>query len=565
MRYSQLFPHTLRTLPREHEGTPYGLLVKGGYVRGLGQGLYSFLPLGLRVFYKLKRLIAGEMKRLGGQEVLAPLVNPMELWERSGRDLLVGGDLVKFSDRAGRQMVISPTHEEAMVELLRQSMRSYRMLPVFLYQFQTKYRDEERVRIGLLRSREFIMKDGYSFHRTYADLNNFFPKVFHAYERVFRTCNVPYIVAEAGVGYMGGERSYEFLVPSERGDNVVIRCPSCGYTANQDIAIGIKPLRTQIPLPMEEVETPGCVSMDDLVTHLSVPKSGLAKTMAYHTGKGLVLAVVRGDYEVSTEKLSQVLGTPVFGLASSTELRERGLVPGYLSPLDRRDGIVVVVDTAVADSSNLVIGSGREDHHYVNANFGRDFEGDLVADIAKVWAGHRCYYCGTPMQEERAVEIGHIFKLGDFYSQRMGLSFVDERGREIHPYMGSYGIGMGRLISMIVETNSDEHGIVWPPQVAPFMVFLMSIGNSLSMKRKVEALAEALGDRALLDDRHLSPGRKFLDADLLGIPYRILLTQELLEEGKVEVKERSTGKVWKLAYQRVEDFVHYLEEQYGPV
>ncbi|MEM5947561.1 proline--tRNA ligase [Spirochaetia bacterium 38H-sp] len=563
MRYSRLFPHTTRNVPREVEGSAYELLLKGGYVRSLGHGLYSLLPMGMRVFNRLKGMIAREMLELGGQEVLTPIINPMEIWKKSGRDVLAGEDIASFKDKLGREMVISPTHEEAMVELIRQSLQSLRNLPVFLYQFQTKYREEEKARTGLIRTREFIMKDAYSFHRSYYDLNNFFPRVFHAYEKIFKSCNLPLLVAEAGVGYMGGEKSYEFLVPSDRGDNIVIRCSSCGYTANQDIAIGVKPTVTEIPRDMETVETPGISSMESLSAFLSLPLHRLAKTMAYKTTKGIVFAVVRGDYDVSREKLSIVLSEPVTGKASEKELKELGLSPGYLSPLNRMEQITIVVDDIVADSSNLVIGSGQEGLHCINANFGRDFEADFVADISRITEGHRCYYCGGDLVEERAIEIGHIFKLGEFYTKSMGLSLPDERNRSVYPHMGAYGIGMGRLMSVIVANNRDAHGIKWPASVAPFYIFLMSIGNSLYIKDKVESLEKELGNCCLLDDRHMSPGKKFRDADLLGIPYRILLTRELLDKGKVEVKERETGKTWKISYGRVKDFVEHLEKKHG--
>lgn len=568
MRYSRLFPKTLREVPKEIQSVSYRLLLKAGYVRNLGQGLFSFLPLGRKVVRHIKRIIHQEMLALGGQEVMVPVVNPFELWHRSGRDELVAGNLVRFTDRAGRELVLAPTHEEALVELVRMSLNSYRDLPAFFYQFQTKFRDEEKTRCGLVRTREFLMKDGYSFHRSFAELNNFFPRVFGAYERIFSRCGLEAIPAEAGVGYMGGDKSFEFLMPCDCGDDVLIRCPNCGYSANAEVAVGSKEIPREVPQPMEEADTPGATNMRRLSNTLDLPTSKLAKAMLFRTGEGYAMLVVRGDYEVSLEKASKVLGTPVHRLAYRGEVEALGFPVGFLSPLDldavseAASEIRVVADSAVADTPNLVFGTNRLDHHYLNVNFGRDFEADQVADIARVGEGSRCVYCDTELLRERAMELGNIFRLGDYYSRRMELHFRSENGRLIYPFMGSYGIGVGRLLAAVAETHHDEKGLVWPPKLAPFRVFLMSIGKSAKVHQLTEEIYLNLGEQCLYDDRKDSISTKFKDSDLLGIPYRVVVSARSVMSGEVEVTDRAGGEVTNVAVEALEE---YLDQLFGEV
>jgi prolyl-tRNA synthetase len=565
MLYSRLFPKTLREVPKEIQSASYRLLLKAGYVRNLGQGLFSFLPLGRKVVRHLKRIIHQEMMALDGQEVMVPVVNPFELWHRSGRDELVAASLVRFTDRAGREMVLAPTHEEALVELVRMGLNSYRDLPAFFYQFQTKFRDEEKTRCGLVRTREFIMKDGYSFHRSFAELNNFFPRIFAAYERIFRRCGLEVIAAEAGVGYMGGDKSYEFLMPSDCGDDFLIRCPNCGYSANADVAIGTKEIPREVPEPMEEVHTPGATNMRRLSKALELPTSKLAKAMLFRTGDGFAMLIVRGDYEISLEKASRVLGTQVHRLAYRGEVEGLGLPMGFLSPLELASvseaagNITVVVDTAVADTPNLVFGSNRAEYHYLNVNFGRDFEAEQVADIAMVGDGARCVYCDTELRRDRAIELGNIFRLGDFYSRRMELHFRSESGRLIYPFMGSYGIGVGRLLAAVAERYHDEKGLVWPLRLSPFRVFLMSIGKSVKVQRLTESIHEELGEDCLYDDRNDSISKKFKDGDLLGIPFRVVVSARSVINGEVEVTHRATGESVSIA---VEELPEYLAQRY---
>jgi len=542
MHYTRVLGKTLRDVPQSIRTRSYALLHRAGFVRQMAQGLFSFLPLGMRVMQNIQRIIAEEMRVLGGQEIYVPVVTPSDIWRRSGRLTWIS-ELIAFRDRHGRELVLSPTHEEAFVELVRVALSSYREMPLFLYQFQIKFRDEERTKDGLVRTKEIYMHDAYSFHRSYQDLNNFFPKTFAAYKRVFDRCGVETMPGEAGVGYIGGEKSYEFLMPTESADHAIIRCDSCNYCASKDVAVGGKKYLLEEEKSLEEVHTPRCATIDELAEFLDIPRERTAKSLVYVTPQGPVMAVVRGDYELGLEKLSGYLKYPAFRLAGDEELAAAGLVPGYLSPIGVDQRVRVVVDDAVARSSNLVFGANRAGYHLVNGNFGRDFETPDVADIALTRDEKICLQCGGRLREIKALEVGHIFKLGDYYTRAMNLTYQDERGGSTYPYMGCYGVGLGRLMDAVVRSNHDERGICWPAALAPFQVHLMSVGKSLSVKKTVEELHQELGDRALYDDRSESPGVKFTDADLIGIPLRLVVGAKHLADGKVEVKERASGEL----------------------
>ncbi|MFW5695769.1 MAG: proline--tRNA ligase, partial [Alkalispirochaeta sp.] len=520
--------------------------------RPVSQGLFSMTPLGMRVMRNLKRIIHQEMHVLGGQEVLTPVVNPREIWAQSGRDSLIEKDMIRFSDRGGRDLVLAPTHEEAMVEMVRYGLRSYRDLPVFLYQFQTKFRDEERPRCGTVRAREFVMHDAYSFHRSFTDLNNFFPKVFASYTRIFQRCNVPVIAAQAGVGYMGGERSYEFLMPSQCGDDYLVRCTQCDYSANEHVAIGVKDHHQEPPLPFERVEVPEAHSLNSAAGALTVPRERLLKAMVFRSGDSLVMAVVRGDHEVSEEKLAVVIGRPIHGRATAAQLTAHGLAGPWVSPLHipdaaRTRGMEVAIDDGAADSSNLFAALNERGVVARNANFGRDFAADRVADIISVPEGAVCIHCNTgTLQRMRVMELGNIFRLGDVYTRAMNLRVRDEGSGSVYPHMGSYGIGMGRLMAAIVDANRDDRGIIWPMEIAPFTVFLMAIGKSLSVRDMVDRVYESLGSDVLLDDRHESISHKLKDADLLGIPVRVVVSRESVDTGMVEVALRDQARTFRI-------------------
>lgn len=544
MRYSRLFGKTKKESHSELFHESYSLLFKAGYARTLGQGLYCFLPLGLRVLRNIKQIIRDELEILGGLEIQVPLVNPAELWDQSGRKETMKDSLITFRDVRNSEMVLAPTHEEAVVSLVKKSMHSYRDFPIFLYQFQTKFRNEYRTRGGMIRTREFDMSDSYSFHRSYSDLNNFFPKVFAAYEKIFQKCSVPAISAESEVGLMSGSTAYEFLTIDPQGKDTVVLCENCGYRAREEVALAIKQNRTDRLKPLERVETGNLKTMKKISSFLKIPMDGLGKVMLYSSPKGLIMAVVRADYEVSREKLCRYLSLTHINPASKAELDQAGLVPGFMSPINRPDNLIVVVDDTVVNSSNLAIASNQEGFYYLNANFGRDFDGLHVEDISRIKAGDLCLSCGSELKELHALELGNLFKLDDYLTRKMDLQFQDEEGIKRYPWMGSYGIGLGRLIVAVVEANHDERGIVWPYELAPFKFFLMGIGKSLTIKKYIDEIEDILGNDVLVDDSTESISKKFRDADLLGIPLRIVVSTRYIEDEQLELCDRYTGEKW---------------------
>ncbi|HUX20532.1 MAG TPA: proline--tRNA ligase, partial [Spirochaetia bacterium] len=467
-------------------------------------------------------------------------------WRRSGRTDLLDRDLLRFQDRSGRELVLAPTHEEAMVELVRSAVSSYRELPIFLFQFQNKFRDEEKTRAGLIRTKEFMMKDAYSFHRSFTDLNNFFPRVFAAYTRIFERCGVTAISAEAGVGYMAGEKAYEFLMPTPIGDSTVVSCPKCGYRANREVAKGKKKstgTMDSIQGKLERIQTPSCATIEQVALFLDVDRCRIAKTLVYRLSSGFVMAVVRGDHEVCTEKLARVMKQPVLGLADQHELTELGLAAGYLSPVGLAGRIPVVVDEIIAASPNLIFGGNAEGVHLLNVNLGRDYDCDSASDITLVDKGDCCLQCGAQLEEFQAIELGNIFKLGEYYSRAMGLTLQGEGGEQVVPNMGSYGIGIGRLVASIVEANNDDNGIVWPTGLAPYKAYLMGIGKSLPVAKLAEEIHASSPGEILFDDREESPGVKFRDADLIGIPLRIVISPKYLPNAEAEIRDRRSGSI----------------------
>jgi prolyl-tRNA synthetase len=567
MRFSALATTTSRERPRGARSRGQELLHRGGFVRPLSQGLYSYLPLGFRVLSRLTRVIRREMEELGGQEVLLPVVNPLDLWSRTGRDEILGDEMIRFRDRSGKTLVLSPTHEEAAVELVKSIVASYRDLPVFIYQFQTKYRNEMKTRGGTLRTREFVMKDGYSFHRSATELNNFIPKIWAAYERIFRHCRVPYLTAQAANGVMMGERSFEFLMPFEHGDDSVISCPACGYAANRDVAVAVVDVEREPPADVEIVETGDDFTMSDLATRLEVPQSRLGKTMVYSSADTVVLAVVRGDQQVSEEKLAGATGIMTLRRSSRDEILAFGLNPEDVSPLDLPADLLeldmavhVVVDHLVARTPNLIFPANEHGYRVRNVNFGRDFDGDQVADVSRVIPGARCTQCGTALMDQRAIELGHIFRIGTHYSRSLKLSLVDSTRRTFHPALGAYGIGVGRLMAAVAEANADKRGIAWPHHLAPYYVLLMGIGKSPTIAQLLDSLHDELAENALLDDRPVSISTKFRDADLIGIPFRVIVGPRAVESGYVELLERGSTHVERV---RLDDVHPILASRTG--
>jgi prolyl-tRNA synthetase len=551
MRLSQLFFTSLRDDPGEAEMASHRLLLRAGYVRQLGSGIYSLLPLGFRVNKRVEQVIREEMDRIGTQEIEMPVVHPADIWRASGRYDAIGPELTRFKDRNGRDMVLAMTHEEVIGLLLADVIKSYRQLPVMLYHFQTKWRDEPRARGGLIRVREFVMKDAYSCDVDQAGLDVSYEAQKHAYERIFERLGLETVTVASDVGIMGGSQAHEFMVLNPAGEDVLVLCDVCGYAANRQVARVPRPdPEPEDALPREEVATPGTTTIASLARFLDIPDTRTAKAGFFMTGDGrLVTAIVRGDHEINETKLSNAVGAST-GIRPATvdEIKAAGMEPGYGSPIGAHD-TVVVVDELVARSPNLVAGANREGYHYRNVNVGRDFTADVTADITNVQDGDPCPNCGSPVFLRNGIEVGNIFKLGTKFTDAAGAMYLGEDGREHPIVMGSYGIGVGRNVACIVEAHHDEKGIAWPEEVAPYAAHLVAIGANkdpqvTEVAERLHAVAQDAGywRDILYDDRDESPGVKFTDAELLGMPWILTVSPRSLAAGGVEVTNRATGE-----------------------
>jgi prolyl-tRNA synthetase len=549
MRLSRLFFTTLREDPADAEMVSHRLLVRAGYVRQLGSGIYSLLPLGFRVTRRVEQVIREEMNAIGGQEMEMPVVHPADLWKESGRYQKIGPELVRFKDRAGRDMVLAMTHEEVVTDLVRDFVHSYRQLPAIVYHFQTKFRDEPRSRGGLIRVREFVMKDSYTLDADEAGLDRGYELHREAYVKIFQRLGLPAVIVGSDVGIMGGSEAHEFMVLNEHGEDTLVLCESCGYAANQQIAIVARPdPPAEEPMTAEEVATPAADTIASLAEQLGIGTDRTAKAMFYVTGDGrLVTAIVRGDFEVNETKLTNAVKA-VGGLrpAHVEEIRAAGMEPGYASPIGAHD-TVVVVDELAARSPNLVAGANRHGYHLLNVNHGRDFSADLVVDITNAREGDPCRQCGKPVILRHGIEVGNIFKLGTDFTRALGATYLAEDGSRQLVVMGSYGIGLGRNVACIVEEHHDEKGIVWPREVAPYPAHLVALGagKDPAVGEAAEGLYQRLTDAGveiLYDDRDESPGVKFTDAELLGMPTILTISTRSLAAGGVEVTDRASGE-----------------------
>lgn len=551
MRLSQLFFTTLRDDPADAEMPSHRLLLRAGYVRQLGAGIYSLLPLGFRVNQRVEQVIREELNAIGGQEMEMPVVHPADLWRESGRYDAIGPEMARFKDRGERDMVLAMTHEEVVADLLRDIVKSYRQLPMVVYHFQTKFRDEPRSRGGLIRVREFVMKDSYSCDRDEAGLDAAYWAHHRAYTRIFERLGLRAIAVSSDVGMMGGSLAHEFMVLNPAGEDVLVLCEACGYASNRQIAptVAADP-EPEDARPLEEVATPDTTTIESLATFLGVPTSRTAKATFFVTGDGrFVVAIVRGDYEVNETKLvNAIKATGGLRPAQVEEIRARGMEPGYGSPIGARDALVVV-DALAARSPNLVAGANRAGFHLRNVNVPRDFTPDLVTDIANVREGDPCPNADGTVILRNGIEVGNIFKLGTKYTEALGAYYLGEDG-ERHPIvMGSYGIGLGRNVACIVEAHHDEKGIAWPAEVAPYAAHLVTVGANKDpqvreVAERLYAAAAAAGParEILYDDRDESPGVKFTDAELLGMPLIVTVSPRSLAAGGCEVTVRATGE-----------------------
>ncbi len=562
MRMSTLFSTTLRESPSEAEINSHQLLLRGGYIRQLGAGIFSYLPLAQRVMTHIENIMRSEMDAIGGQELTMPVVHPADVWQETGRWVDVGDEMARFKDRTGHDMVLAMTHEEVVADLARREIQSYRQLPQLIYHIQTKFRDDPRPRAGLIRVREFTMLDSYSLDRNQVGLAKQYQAHYQAYFRIFNRCGLPVKAVGSDTGMMGGLAAHEYMYLTPVGEDTLLFCNTCDYAANRQVAVFRKPDHPNEDLkPLEKVATPGTSSIADLAAFLGIPTSRTAKAvflMAEIAGDGaptLVFAVLRGDMTLNETKLVNALASAGKGFVKSVrpaldeEIMACGASPGYASPIGiNRENVWVVVDDLLPRSANLVAGANEDGFHLCNTNLGRDYDADLVADIVFAENGDPCPQCRGNLEALRGVEVGNIFKLGTRYTEAMGATFLDEDGQPQMIVMGSYGIGVGRLMACIAEEYHDEQGLIWPISVAPFPVHLVMLS---SKDGSAEAAAEACyqelvrsGLEPLFDDRDERAGVKFNDADLIGIPLRVTVSTRSLQNGGFEFKRRDQEDRW---------------------
>jgi prolyl-tRNA synthetase len=551
MRTSQILLPTLREDPGEAEIVSHRLMLRAGLIRKVAAGIYTYLPLGLRVIRKVERIVREEMNRAGAQEVLMPIVSPAELWKETGRWDYYGKEMFRLKDRHERDFCLGPTHEEVITDLFRREVRSYRQLPLNFYQIQTKFRDEIRPRFGLMRGREFIMKDAYSFDKDEAGARVSYQKMYDAYHRVFSRCGLNFRAVEADTGLIGGTSSHEFMVLADTGEETIVYSDGGSYAANVERAEVLAPdfdAKEEIR-PMRSVSTPGCRTVEEVTKFLKVDASQLVKTLLYTTGSETVAVLIRGDHDANEIKLKRLLGVTDLELAGPAIVEKvTGAPVGFAGPVGLN--LRIVADHAVKTATNAVVGGNRLDTHLVDVNCPRDFQVGQFADLRNARAGDISPRKDGVLKTAKGIEVGHVFMLGTKYSVAMNASFLDPNGKECPAVMGCYGIGVGRTAAAAIEQNHDEKGIVWPFPIAPFHVHLISLGHSVGVTEAVSTLyagLEASGLEVLWDDRDERAGVKFNDADLIGAPYQVIVGDKGLAEGLVEVKTRKTGVKTRLA------------------
>ncbi len=555
MRMSRLFSQTLREAPSEAEIASHQLLLRAGFIRQLAAGVFSYLPLARRALNRIEAIIRAEMDAIGGQEISMPVVHPAELWQETGRWYSIDAEMGRFKDRSGRDMVLGMTHEEVVADLVRKEIHSYRQLPALLYQIQTKWRDDPRPRAGLIRVREFTMKDSYSLDKDWAGLDQQYRKHYQAYFNIFNRCALPSVAVSADTGMMGGKLSHEFMYLTPAGEDTLLLCGSCGYAANRQVARIQKPDGAEPQpeaLPLQKVATPDCRTIAELAHFLNIPQAQTAKAvfMVANIPDGqqnhdqFVFAVVRGDMDLNETKLSNAVRARSLRPATEDEIRAVGAVPGYASPVGLKD-VLVVADEMVTNTRNLVSGANEPGYHLLNVNYERDYTASLVTDLVAAREGDACPECGGELKAVRGVEIGNIFQLGTRYTAALGATYSDANGKEKPVVMGSYGIGLGRLLACIAEEHHDAHGLVWPVSVAPYPVHLIRLAgkgaqdDSATLADRLYEELSAAGLEPLYDDRDESPGVKFNDADLIGLPLRLTVSERALKAGGVEMKLRA--------------------------
>jgi prolyl-tRNA synthetase len=538
----------LREAPADADNVSAKLMQRAGMIRKLASGIYEWLPLGLKVLRKVENIIRDEMNRVNGHEVWLPLLLPKDLWVETGRWNVYGKELFRLKDRKDSEFCLGPTHEEAITDLVRREVRSYRQLPLMLYQFGTKFRDEIRPRFGIMRAREFLMKDAYSFHTDEKDLERYYLEVFEAYKRICNKCGFKYTPVEATSGAIGGSFSHEFMVLAETGEEEIVSC-DCGYGANTEKAeFKIWPAKPsdETIAGVQEVHTPGVSSVEDVGKLLNKDKRKFIKTMIYTADDKPVVVLIRGDFEINEHKLQALLGASVVELATPEVIEKvTGAPVGFAGPQGLKD-VKIVADNSVKGLSNAVTGANKKDYHVTGVNEGRDFSPETYADLRFVKRGDKCAKCGKELVFSRGIEVGHTFKLGYKYSKAMKANYLDEAGKENLMVMGCYGIGVSRIVAATIEQSNDENGIIWPLALAPYQVSIVPINYADEQTKKVadeiyKKLVDA-GVEVVMDERDERAGMKFKDADLIGIPWRITIGEKNLKDNKVELKARRDGQ-----------------------
>lgn len=564
MRLTQLYAPTLRETPADAEVISHQLMLRAGMIRKAAGGIYSYLPLAWRILRKIEAIVREEMDRKGGQELLMPIVQPAELWLETGRWNVYGDEMFRLKDRHNRDFCLGPTHEEMITTLVRTDVRSYRQLPLRLYQIQNKYRDEIRPRFGLMRGREFIMKDLYSFDRDEAGLEDSYNQMYDAYTRIFTRCGLNFRAVEADSGAIGGSGTHEFMVIADSGEAAIVYCNECDYAANVEKA-ELKPIEAEKEqlLELESKDTPGAKTISDISTFLQVETTKTIKALAYQTEKGSVLALVRGDHEVNDIKLQNQLGCLTLELADEkTIIEDFDSVAGFIGPIGLPKNVTIVADVTVMNLFNAVCGANKPDKHWINVNPPRDFEASIVADIRLIQESDPCPRCNAALMTARGIEVGQVFKLFTKYSTALKATYLDENGKDKPMVMGCYGIGVSRTMAAAIEQNNDEHGIVWPVSIAPYAVAVIPISSKdteqLALAEKIYGELNKNSIEAVLDDRNERPGVKFKDADLIGYPLRITVGPKAISENVVEVKVRRTGQTHLFEVQNYLEAVNEL-------
>jgi len=565
MKMSRLFSQTLREAPADAEMPSHQLLVRAGVIRQLAAGIYTAMPLAKRALTKVENIIRQEMDAIDGQEMTMPVVHPAEIWQETGRWYQIGSEMGRFKDKNERDMVLAMTHEEVVADLARNEIQSYRQLPVMIYHIQTKWRDDPRPRAGLIRVREFTMKDSYTLDADYAGLDKQYRNHYQAYFNIFHRCGIPVIAVKSDTGMMGGKLAHEYMYLTEFGEDTLVVCDECNYSANRQIALFQKSaLPNENSLEIEKVATPETKTIADLAAFLNIPEAKTAKAVFMiatipgetQAVEKFVFAITRGDMELNETKLVNALTASEIRPAQEDEIEAIGAVPGYASPIglpEKNDymEVITVVDDLIPESTNLVAGANADGYHLLNTNYGRDYKADIVADITAAQDGDGCPSCGARLRTVRGVEVGNIFKLGTRYSDSLGCTFQDKDGKDKPIIMGSYGIGSGRLLASVAEEHNDNWGLIWPITVAPYHVHLTMLpgkkdeGRVAATATKLYEDLMAQGVEVLFDDRADSPGVKFNDADLIGLPIRVTVGDRNLKNGMVEIKRRDQDKSQK--------------------